>query len=65
MTKKINQQIKVTELGLIFLALLAIFVLECIALMKGVDGVMFGSSMATIGGICGYLIKAFIKNHHK
>ena len=65
MTKKTNQQIKITELSLIFLALIAIFVLESIALMKGVDGVMFGSCMATMGGICGYLIKAFIKNHKK
>jgi len=65
MEKKTDYKIEITELSLIFVALIAIFILESIALMRGIDGVMFGSAMATIGGICGYLIKAFIKNHKK
>jgi len=65
MKRKTKQQIEIIELSLIGLALIAIFVLQSIALMKEVDGMMFGSAMVTIGGICGYLVKAFIKNHKK
>lgn len=45
------------ELRIIVYALIAITFLQTVALIKGVDGVMFGSSMAAIGGIIGWFFK--------
>ena len=38
-------------------AIAGIVVLEAIALLKGVNGVMFGTAMTVIGGIAGYTVK--------
>jgi len=39
------------------LAIVVIGALECIALSRGIDGVIFAGSTALIGGIAGYQIK--------
>lgn len=52
---------KQSELNLILTSILIIAFLELVALIRGVDGTMFGAAMATIGGIAGYLIKGFFK----
>lgn len=38
-------------------AISGIVVLESIALLKGINGVLFGTAMTIIGGIAGYIIK--------
>jgi len=38
-------------------AIIAITVIEVIALSNGIDGTILSGSMAAIGGICGYAIK--------
>ena len=45
------------------LLILASFIvlLEVIALIKGIDGTMFGVAMAGLGGLGGYLLKGFLK----
>jgi len=48
------------ELKIAIIGLLAIFFLEGYALYKGVDGTMFGTAMAGLGGIVGYVIKSHI-----
>ena len=40
----------------------AVVVLESVALLCGVDGALFMSSLALVGGIAGYEIKN-VKNH--
>jgi len=45
---------------LIIIACLAVF-LESLALIKGVDGTMFGATMAGLGGIGGFLVKGFLR----
>lgn len=42
-----------------FLALAIILTLEMTALLMGIDGTMFGISLAGIGAIIGYLLKAY------
>ena len=37
----------------------AIFLLQTLALIKGVDGVVFGLSMAGLGGIIGWVFKNY------
>lgn len=58
---KKTKQIKSQELNLILTAILAIAFLELVALIQGVDGTMFGTATAGIGGVAGYLIKGFFK----
>jgi len=48
-----------TELEIAAMGLGAIVILESIALFKGINGVMFGSSMACIGTIVGYVFKSY------
>lgn len=38
-------------------AISGIVLLESIALLKGINGVLFGTAMSIIGGIAGYTIK--------
>ena len=43
------------------IAIIGIVILEAIALFKGVNGVMFGTALATIAGIAGYALKEKLK----
>jgi hypothetical protein len=47
------------ELIVATIGILAIFILEILALIKGVDGQMFGLAVAGIGGIIGWVAKMF------
>lgn len=46
-----------TEYEIAGFAILAILILEAIALFKGVDGIMFGSAMTALGVIVGWICK--------
>ncbi len=41
-------------------AIAGIVILETVALLKGVNGTMFGLSMVGIGGAAGYSLKAIV-----
>jgi len=62
--KKVNQWFD-TELEVATLGILSIAGLEGIALIKGVDGVMFGSAMAGIGTIVGWIFKGYASGKKK
>jgi len=47
------------ELIVATIGILAIFILEVVALIKGIDGQMFGVAVAGIGGIIGWVAKIF------
>jgi hypothetical protein len=47
------------ELKIFCLCLLGIVFLETVALLKGIDGVIYGSSMAGIGTIGGFILKCY------
>jgi len=47
------------ELIVATIGILAIFILEIIALLKGIDGQMFGLAVGGIGGIIGWVAKMF------
>lgn len=53
------------ELKIFIFAICAIVLLESIALIKGVDGVIYGSSMAGIGTIGGFVLKCYLNDHRK
>jgi hypothetical protein len=40
------------------IAVIAILILEIVALLKGTDGIMFGSAMTALGVIIGWVCKA-------
>lgn len=61
--KKVNQWFD-TELEVASLGIFSILALETIALIKGVDGVMFGAAMAGIGTIIGWVFRGY-RNHKK
>jgi len=44
---------------LLLIAILSIFILEAIALIKGIDGYALGLAFSGIGGIAGYLVKSY------
>lgn len=48
-----------TELEVAGLGLVSILALETIALLKGVDGTMFGAAMAGIGAIVGWVFRNY------
>lgn len=48
-----------THLEIAATAIITIGVLETIALLKGVDGTMFGAAMVALGGIIGWVCRAF------
>ena len=56
MTKKTFQ---LNELIIAGLGLTIILILSFTALAKGLDGVMFGSSMAGVGAVIGWVFKNF------
>jgi len=60
MPKKIKQLID-TELEVAALGITGIVILEIIALMKGVNGTMFGASMVAIGTIIGWVFKGYLQ----
>lgn len=39
----------------------AVFVLEAIALLKGINGARLGAALAILGGIVGFIIRSLIK----
>jgi len=47
-------------LSLLFIAFL-IAILEILAIIKGIDGTMFGLTTAGLGTIDGYVLKGFLK----
>jgi hypothetical protein len=49
------------ELIVATIGIIAIFILEILALLKGIDGQLFGLAIAGIGGIVGYVIKGVSK----
>ena len=53
------KQLVDTELEIAALALLAVVFLETLALVKGLNGTMFGASMIAIGGIIGWVFKSY------
>jgi uncharacterized membrane protein len=53
-----NKQIA-DELIVVIIGIIAVFALEVIALLKGVDGQFFGLAVAGIGGIIGWVAKMF------
>lgn len=46
-----------TQYEIAAFAIVAILILETIALLKGVDGIMFGASMTTLGVTVGWICK--------
>ena len=48
-----------TELEIAAFGIATVLILETIALIKGVDGVMFGSAMTAVGVIMGWVFKGF------
>ena len=48
-----------TELEVAALGIIGIISLEILALIKGVDGIMFGSAMAAVGTIIGWVFKGY------
>lgn len=53
-----NKTMNLTEeMAIILIGLVAIFILEFIALMKGIDGSMFASAIAGIGALIGWAAK--------
>lgn len=49
----------------IIIAIACITILESIALMKGVDGAIFGIAIAAISGLVGYQVKSQREKKHK
>jgi len=47
------------ELIVAVIGIITIFILEITALLKGIDGTMFGFSVGGIGGIIGWVAKMF------
>lgn len=47
------------ELVVATIGILAIFILEFVALIKGIDGQFFGLTVGGIGGIIGWVAKMF------
>lgn len=43
------------------IAIGCITVLECLAILKGIDGVMFSVALMSIAGIAGFELKKFLK----
>jgi hypothetical protein len=62
--KKTKNQFFDTELEVVVLAIICVAGLETLALMKGVDGVMFGAAMTAIGVIIGWIYKGY-RNKNK
>ena len=54
-------QIIDTTLEVAVIAIAGVIFLETIALLKGLDGLMFGSSMTALGVIIGWICKTYHK----
>lgn len=54
-----------SELWVAVLGILSILFLEILALLKGVDGVMFGAAMTGIGVIIGWVFKSYHSKYTK
>jgi len=46
-------------------AIFSILLLTSVALLKGIDGALFMSAVAIIGGIAGYELKTFVDRSSK
>jgi len=53
------------KLKIFCLYLACITFLETVALLKGIDGTIYGLSMAAIGTTGGFIIKGYLKDSHK
>jgi len=56
---------ELNELEIAVIGIGAILVLETIALFKEIDGTMFGSAMAGIGAVIGWVFKGYRSNKKK
>ena len=56
MTKEQKQKLPV-----LITAIIAVTILETIALVRGIDGAYFGMAIAAIMGAAGFLVRGFIK----
>jgi hypothetical protein len=56
-----TENILTKELAVSALGIVALMIIELVALMKGVDGIMFGACATGIGAIIGYTMKGFSK----
>lgn len=56
---------KLTDLKISALGIGGIVILEGIALLKGVDGTMFGSSMAAIGAVVGWTMREWHRKNRR
>jgi len=69
MAKKKQKPLEVFESEWFCITLLVIAsliaLLEVVALIKGINGTMFGATMAALGGIGGFLVKGFLKDSGK
>ena len=50
---------KLTEIHVAVFGLVVILILASVALSKGLDGIMFGSSMSALGAVIGFVFKSF------
>jgi hypothetical protein len=53
------KQLVDSELEIALFGLIIVGILELCALLKGIDGTMFGASMAAIGVITGWVFKTY------
>lgn len=47
------------------LGIIAVTIIECMAIHKGVDGQILAITLALIGGLAGYKVKGVIENAKK
>jgi hypothetical protein len=59
MPNKLSSIFKMPEMFIAGFSVICITILETMALAKGVDGIMFGSSMTGIGVIIGWVFKGY------
>ena len=60
-TKKKVSFIKKVDWKVATTAIVAIFILEGLAIWKGVDGVMFSAALIAIAGIAGFELRKLVK----
>lgn len=65
MLKNIFKQLIDTELEIAALGIITILFLEFAAIIRGIDGTMFGAAMAAIGVIIGWVFKGYSKKQKK
>ena len=58
--KKYRKTSSKNELVVAVMGIVALFILEAIALLKGLNGSMFAATSGSIGAIAGYMIKSHV-----